>query len=75
MGKQTKTYKTERLYHQLLSPKNIPADQLPFLISKLYEAGFIEVFTVLEDERYLETEKLLSGEHKNELFKIIGGLK
>lgn len=73
-----KTFRIDRLYHQFLKPKGIAMEKLPFLVSQLYEAEFIEVFRDPKDpdlERYLETEKLTSRKHRDELFKIIQGLK
>jgi len=70
----TRTYKTERLYHQFLKPKGISIDKLPFLVARLYSQGFIELFrsSVEPDyERYAETEKLTSRQHRDELFKLI----
>lgn len=72
-----RTFKLDRLYHRFLKPKRISIDRLPLLATKLYEQGFIEIFRDPRDpdlERYLETDKLISGEHKNELFKLIGSL-
>jgi DNA-binding transcriptional ArsR family regulator len=76
--KHTRTFRLDKLYNQFLKPKNIPLEQLPFLISKLYEAGFITVVRDSQDpdlERYSETEKLTSRQHRDELFKIIERLK
>ena len=76
--KPQRTFRLDKLYNQFLKPKGIAATQLPFLVSKLYEAGFIQVFSDTRDvdlERYSETEKLTSRKHRDELFKIIGGLK
>ena len=78
MNPLNRTFRLDRLYHQFLKPKGIPLDKLPFLVSKLYEAGFIEVFHENNDpdsERYFETEKLTSREHRDDLFKIIQELK
>lgn len=78
----TRTFRLDRLHHKFLKPNNISIEKLPFLVSKLYEAGFIEVWKDGYDhisntyiERYSETEKLTSRKYKNELFKIIGSLK
>jgi hypothetical protein len=74
-----RTFMLGKLYFQFLRPKGIPIQQLPFLVTKLYEAEFIVVYAsngaLLEDERYTETPKLLSGENRDELFKIIESLK
>jgi hypothetical protein len=82
MSQLNRTFKLDRLYHQFLKPKGIELLQLPFLVSKLYEAGFIEVWRDGYDhktdsyiERYSETEKLTSRQHRDELFKIIQGLQ
>lgn len=76
--KPARTFRLDRLYHQFLKPKGILIDQLPILVTKLYEAGFIEVFHDELNpslERYSETEKLTNRKHGDELFKIIGTLK
>ena len=76
MTKPERTFRIDRLYNQFLKPKNIPLDRLPFLVSKLYEARFIELYGQpdSEAERYSENEKLTSRQHRDELFKIIQGL-
>ena len=67
-----RTFRTDRLYHQFLKPKNIELEKLPLLVTKLYESGFIELYHNFgDDERYSETEKLTSRQHRDELFKII----
>lgn len=74
----TRTFKLDRLYHQFLKPKGIDTDKLHFFVTKLYEAQFIVLFhegTSPDVERYAETEKLTSRLHRDELFKIIEGLK
>lgn len=78
MSPYQRTFKLDRLYNQFLKLKGIPRDRLPFLVSKLYEHGFIEL--VRSDhapdlERYSETAKLTSRQHRDELFKLIEGLK
>lgn len=73
-----RTFTLAKLYFQFLMPKRIPIEQLPFLVSKLYEAGFIEVFAPSEPlgaERYTENDKLTSRNHRDELFKIVESLK
>jgi hypothetical protein len=71
-----RTFKTDKLYHQFLAPQRISIDQLPFLVTKLYEAGFIELYHQDDgSERYSELNKLLNNNFKTELFKIIGELK
>lgn len=71
-----RTFRTDRLYHQLLKPKGIELEKLPLLVTKLYESGFIELYHDFgDDERYSETEKLTSRNNRDELFKIIEGLK
>jgi hypothetical protein len=76
--KHTRTFRLDKLYNQFLKTKGIPLDKLPFLVSKLYEHGFITLTHDRNDpdlERYSENEKLTSRLHRDELFKIIGGLK
>lgn len=71
-----RTFRLDRLYHQLLKPKGIELEKLPLLVTKLYESGFIELYHDFgDDERYSETEKLTSRNNRDELFKIIEGLK
>ena len=70
--KHDRTFKLFRLYHQFLRPRGAGVDRLPFLVSRLYESGFIELFHNFgDDERYSETEKLKSRQHRDELFKIV----
>lgn len=70
-----RTFRTDRLYHQLLKPKGIELEKLPLLVTKLYESGFIELYHSFgDDERYSETEKLTNRKNRDELFKIIQGL-
>lgn len=70
-----RTFRTERLYHQFLKPKGIELEKLPLLVTKLYEAQFIELYHNFgDDERYSETEKLTGREHRDELFKIVSKL-
>lgn len=68
-----RTFRLDRLYHQFLKPKGLSLDLLPRLVSTLYEARFIDLYTSedLETERYTELPKLLNRQHKDELFKII----
>ncbi len=72
-----RTFRLDRLYHQFLKPKNIELEKLPLFVTKLYESGFIEIFRypTSELERYSETEKLANRQNRDELFKIIEGLK
>lgn len=72
-----RTYSLEKLYHKFLKQKNIPIEKLPIFVSKLYQAGFIDVFRSPEDpdvERYSETEKLRDRRHADELFSIVQSL-
>jgi hypothetical protein len=55
-----------------LKPKGLPIEDLQILSGLLVEAGFINMEDNLE--RYSETEKLTSRQHRDELFKIIQGL-
>lgn len=67
-----RTFRLDRLYHQLLKPKGIELEKLPLLVTKLYESGFIELYHSFgDDERYSETEKLTNRQNRDELFKII----
>lgn len=70
-----RTYNLERLYHQFMRPLGIPNDRLPFLVTRLYDAGFIEVFHTDSGERYSENEKLKNKKHTKELFKLIQRVK
>lgn len=71
-----RTFRLDRLYHQLLKPKGIELEKLPLLVTKLYESGFIELYHSFgDDERYSETEKLTNRQNRDELFKLIEGLK
>lgn len=71
-----RTFRLDRLYHQFLKPKNIELEKLPLFVTKLYESGFIELYhNYGDDERYSETKKLTSRQHRDVLFKIIEGLK
>ena len=68
------TYRLDRLYHMFLKPKDVPIEQLGEFVARMYEAGFIEVFQsreIPDGERYAETEKLTSRQHRDELFSII----
>lgn len=66
---QLRTYKLAKLYHQFLSPHNIYGDKpREELIQALLESNFINI---AQNNRYSESNKLIRGEHKNELFKII----
>lgn len=75
--KYSRTFSTSKLYHKFLKPENIPLEKLPFLVSKLFEANFIELYhnADFSAERYSENEKLISKTHKDELFKIVQSLK
>lgn len=73
--KHDKTFRTDRLYHMFLKPNRIELDQLPFLITRLYEAGFIDLIKRDDFERYIPNPKLTSLEHAKELFSIIERLK
>jgi hypothetical protein len=75
--KHQRTFRLDRLYNQFLKPKGIPLDKLPFLVSRLYEQGFIQLVRDPSDpdlERYSETEKLTGRMHRDELFKLVGTL-
>jgi hypothetical protein len=67
-----RTFRLDRLYFQFLKPKGLPIEDLQILSGLLVEAGFINMEDDLE--RYSETEKLTSRQHRDELFKIIQGL-
>lgn len=72
-----RTYKLERLFHQLLKPRGIPSSELPFVIIELENSGFIETLIDANKEvtRYIETPKLVSGLARKELFKILQGFE
>lgn len=71
-----RTFRLDRLYFQFLKPKSIELEKLPLFVTKLYESGFIELYHDFgDDERYSETKKLTSRNNRDELFKIIEGLK
>ena len=71
------TFNIDRIYHQLMKPKGIPVSKLPFVVSRLYEQGFIELYSEpdLETERYSETDKLTGHTNKKELFKLLEKIK
>jgi len=66
-----RTYRLDRLYYKFLRPLKIHVNELDALASLLLQAGFIK----LENDRYTETEKLLSRNNRDELFKLIHSLK
>lgn len=68
-----RTFRIDRLYHRFLRRQRISYEALGALSVLLEVRGFIKV--TADKERYSETEKLLSGEHKKELFKILQKLK
>ena len=68
-----RTFRLDRLYFQFLKPKGIGLDQLEDLMILMIEHGFINMDGSLE--RYSETGKLTSRQHKDELFKIIEELR
>lgn len=71
MNNFERTFRLDRLYHKFLKPKGHKLEHLESLIEALVISDFIKV---INDERYSETEKLSSGKHKSELFKLIGEL-
>lgn len=69
-----RTFKMDRLYFQFLKPKGIHRDKLFELFDSLYQSGFIQIVpddAGTNEARYIETEKLTSRQHRDELFKII----
>lgn len=77
--KHDRTFRIDRLYHKFLKPKNIPIEKLHDLIQLLDSSGFIELVLQHDEidtasDRYIETEKLTSRQHRDELFKLIQGL-
>lgn len=68
-----RTFRLDRLYFQFLKPKGLSSELLHELQTLMIEHGFINMEDGLE--RYSETQKLTSRQHRDELFKIIGGLK
>lgn len=67
-----RTFRLDRLYFQFLKPKGLSIELLHEFQLLMIEHGFIN----MEDgrERYTETQKLTSREHRDELFKLIQGL-
>lgn len=61
-----------QLYHQFLKPKGLSKDLTTELFKRLCDAKFIS--NALES-RYVENSKMTDELNKNELFKIIEGLK
>lgn len=73
-----RTFSLDRIYHQLMKPKQIPVNRLPFVVARLYEQGFIELVHDQSNpdlERYSETEKLTGHQNKKELFKLLEKIK
>lgn len=71
-----RTFALTRLYHQFLKPKRVDASALSDLVTRLYEARFIDLYTREENsgtvvERYIELPKLTEREHRDELFKLV----
>ena len=65
-----------QLYHQFLKPKDISENKLPQLVEKLREARFINMLISGSlNQKYIESDKLINGLNKDELFKIVEGLK
>lgn len=71
-SQHNRTFRIDRLYFQFLKPKGLSIELLHELQTLMIEHGFI----TMEDglERYIETEKLTSRQHRDELFKLIRGL-
>lgn len=72
-SQHARTFRLDRLYFQFLKPKGLSIELLHELQTLMIEHGFINMEDGLE--RYSETEKLTSRQHRDELFKIIQGLK
>ena len=75
--KHDRTFKMDRLYFQFLKPKGIHRDKLFELFDLLYQSGFMQIVpddAGTNEARYIETEKLTSRQHRDELFKLIQGL-
>jgi hypothetical protein len=66
----TETYRLDRLYYQLLKPRQGKRESLTALVTKLEEANFIKVM----QGRYSETEKLTNSQNRKELFKLVQGV-
>jgi len=71
MQTQNRTFRLDKLYHQFLKPKGVNLLYLDVLATQLHLQGFIQI----TGDRYTETEKLTSRQHRDELFKIIEGMK
>ena len=73
-----RTFRIDRLYFQFLKPKGIHRDKLFELFDSLYQSGFIQIVpddAGTNEARYIETEKLKNRQNRDELFKIVEGLK
>ena len=65
--KQLSTYRLDTLYFKFIAPTGANINTLKSVAEALQARAFI----VIDGERYTETDKLNSGEHRNELFKCI----
>lgn len=76
----SRSYRLDTLHHKFLKPKSIPIDRLEEFAVALWEAKFID-FVPNKDqrnpniERYADTDKMTSREHRDELFKIVESFK
>ena len=73
----SRSYRLDTLHHKFLKPKGVSIEKLEELAVALWEAKFID-FVQSKDqrnpniERYEETEKMISRQYQDELFKIVG---
>ena len=76
----SRSYRLDTLHHKFLKPKSISIDKLEEFAVALWEVKFID-FVPNKDlknpniERYEETEKMISRQHQDELFKIVGSFQ
>lgn len=72
-----KRHPVSQLYHQFLKSKGVDQKETEYFAVLLSTTGFIIPYIDENHQvtEYTETEKLTSGENKNELFKLIGGLQ
>jgi hypothetical protein len=65
--KQLSTYRLDTIYFRFIAPAGGSMEALKNVAEALQARAFI----VINGERFTETQKIISGEHKNELFKCI----
>lgn len=67
-----RTYRLDRLYFKFMKPKDIPLIYLDKFAMALHEDGFINI---RPNHRYSDTDKMVSGNHRKALFKLIEKFK